>query len=165
MKIGDKIIFSLGREKGVIIDIRKSGMVEVAMEIGMNVVVNSNEIAIDYSTPDLHQKPINTNRFYLDKTKPKTLKKTSNAIDLHISASKKLNLEEGKILSSQLEMLSKAINQALVEGTKELIIIHGVGEGILKKAVHEWLKKHKLVKVIAEADNAKYGKGATKVVL
>ena len=29
---------------------------------------------------------------------------------------------------------------------KEIIIIHGIGEGILKKAIHDYLKKDKRVK-------------------
>jgi dsDNA-specific endonuclease/ATPase MutS2 len=165
MKQGDKVVFSSGREKGVILSIRANGLVEVEMEIGMKVIVNKSEIAIDYSTPELHLKPIKTNRFYLDKTQPKKTKNKSKEVDLHISTQKIINLESTKVLNTQLDILSNTLNQAILEGCKELIIIHGIGEGILKKEVHNILRNNTKVKSFAEADNRKYGKGATKVLL
>ncbi|MFN0048299.1 MAG: Smr/MutS family protein [Cytophagales bacterium] len=165
MKVADKVVFSLGREKGVIVAIKHNGLIEVEMEIGMKVLVNRDEIAVDYSTPELHQKPIKTNRFYIDKTTPTTIKKPSKSVDLHIYSTQVLSLKQGKLLSTQLNLLSVAFNNATLSGIKELIIIHGVGDGILKKAVHEFLIANKLVKAISEADNKKYGKGATKVIL
>jgi len=164
MKAGEKVVFSLGREKGVIVSVQKNGMVVVEMEIGMTVKVHVSEIAIDYSSAELHEKPIKTNRFYIDKTNTKPTKKQSQAIDLHFNANKVLNLENGQVLSKQLDLLAATINAALAGGTKELIIIHGVGVGTLKREVHIMLNNHKQVKGVFEADHKKYGKGATRVV-
>lgn len=163
MKKGDKVVFSLGREKGVIINVRPNKMVEVEMEIGMNVLVHHSEIAIDFSVDELHQKPIKTNKFYIEKTKTKSIKKPTKDVDLHFSPAKIIELNTKHVLSAQLDLLSKALNQAIADGTKEFIIIHGVGEGVLKKAVHDFLKTHRLVKSFSAADFSKYGDGATKV--
>lgn len=37
------------------------------------------------------------------------------------------------------------INDNIVMGNKEIVIIHGIGTGILKKTTHEVLKKHNKV--------------------
>lgn len=52
-------------------------------------------------------------------------------------------------------------NQMRIE-TKKLVIIHGKGEGILKQATHEYLKKDKRV---LEFKTNNYNNGETIVIL
>jgi len=61
-------------------------------------------------------------------------------------------------LSIQIGILEKEIDKALVSNLTEVTIIHGVGEGVLKKEVHKVLKAHPSV---SEYSND-YGK--TKVI-
>ncbi len=51
----------------------------------------------------------------------------------------------GEIRGSARILVDEFINDNLKLGKYELAIIHGIGEGILKKEVHEMLRKHKNV--------------------
>ncbi len=48
-------------------------------------------------------------------------------------------------LNIQLGMLEKGIDNAILANSYEITIIHGVGEGVLKKEVQKILKKHPLI--------------------
>ena len=78
-----------------------------------------------------------------------------------------LHLAEGTFwdfpLESQLNILEKEMDKALVMGLSEIIIIHGIGEGILKKAVHKMLKTHPHVGSYVNEYHYLYGFGSTKV--
>ena len=54
------------------------------------------------------------------------------------------------------------INEAIYLGCKEIIIIHGIGTGIVKKSVHETLSRNKYVQSY-KLDN--FNNGCTKVIL
>lgn len=54
------------------------------------------------------------------------------------------------------------INEAIYLGYKEIIIIHGIGTGIVKKSVHETLSRNKYVQSY-KLDN--FNNGCTKVIL
>lgn len=68
---------------------------------------------------------MNVNNIFLDRL-PK--------IDLH-----------GYDRESARVMVDDFINEALVMGYTEVVIIHGIGSGIVKNAVHEALSKNKNV--------------------
>jgi DNA mismatch repair protein MutS2 len=52
----------------------------------------------------------------------------------------------GLRLDQALKQLESQIDRALLSGLSEFSIVHGKGEGILQKGVHEFLKKSKHVK-------------------
>lgn len=54
------------------------------------------------------------------------------------------------------------INEAIYLGYKEIIIIHGIGTGIVKKSVHETLSRNKHVESY-KLDN--FNNGCTRVIL
>ena len=51
----------------------------------------------------------------------------------------------GEIRGSARILVDEFINDNLKMGKYEIAIVHGIGEGILKKEVHDMLKKHKNV--------------------
>lgn len=57
------------------------------------------------------------------------------------------------------------MDRAYLGGLKELRVIHGIGEGILKKAVAKHLKKHRYVESFREGRFGEGGKGVTVVYL
>ncbi|MDX2284757.1 MAG: Smr/MutS family protein [Bacteroidia bacterium] len=87
-------------------------------------------------------------------------------IDLHIEALVKQpdKLNPAEILQIQLNRLEKALSDALVHHYASMVLIHGVGEGKLRAAVQDRLKRATHVKTFAPADAVKYGNGATKVM-
>ncbi len=59
--------------------------------------------------------------------------------------------------------LEKFIEEAYAEGLKTVKIIHGVGKGVLKKAVHDFLSKCEKVRFFREAYPKEGGAGVTVV--
>ncbi len=68
----------------------------------------------------------------------------------------------GKNSFEALEEVCNFIDQAVVSGLEEIKIIHGVGEGILLKAIREYLKTDKNV---LEFRRGKYGEGENGVTI
>ncbi|MBE7083685.1 MAG: endonuclease MutS2 [Clostridiales bacterium] len=68
----------------------------------------------------------------------------------------------GKTSLEALEDVKNFIDQGVMHGLEELKIIHGVGEGILLKAIREYLKTDKNV---VEYRRGKYGEGENGVTI
>jgi DNA mismatch repair protein MutS2 len=64
-----------------------------------------------------------------------------------------------------LRRLEKQIDSALVHGLKSFSVIHGKGEGVLMKAIHEYLKNLDLVEEFGFSLPEEGGAGKTNVVL
>lgn len=91
-----------------------------------------------------------------NKDNVKIFKKTSKELP-------KLELNVvGKTSIEAIDELSLFIDQAVVNGLEEIKVIHGVGEGILLKAVRDYLKKDKNV---AEFRRGKFGEGENGVTV
>lgn len=88
-------------------------------------------------------------------------------IDLHIHALmpgyQKLNKSE--ILQTQLRHFHDFMNKAIRLGVPKVYVIHGVGEGKLKEAVANELRKMPYVRKFKNEYIQKYGYGATEVHL
>ena len=72
-------------------------------------------------------------------------------IDLH-----GFDKESARVITNDL------ISEAIYLGYKEIIIIHGIGTGIVKKSVHETLSRNKHVESY-KLDN--FNNGCTRVIL
>ncbi len=64
-----------------------------------------------------------------------------------------------------LKILEKNIDKAIISGTNVMEILHGKGEGILRKLVHEYLKTLKEVEKFDYARPEEGGQGKTIVIL
>jgi DNA mismatch repair protein MutS2 len=71
----------------------------------------------------------------------------------------------GKRVEEAIPMLEEFIDTALLLGCAELQILHGKGEGILRKAVRDKLKQYPQVASVADAHVERGGAGITVVVL
>ena len=65
-------------------------------------------------------------------------------VDLHLTKDiiESKYFDPRNALSIQISILEKELDNAIVSGVNEMIVIHGVGEGVLKKEVHKILKAH-----------------------
>jgi DNA mismatch repair protein MutS2 len=79
-------------------------------------------------------------------------------------ASRRLNLI-GRRVEEALGQLEPFLNQAALGGLREVLIVHGFGEGILSKAVRGHLKNHPLIQSFRSGTAAEGGAGATVAVL
>jgi hypothetical protein len=104
--------------------------------------------------------------------KPKTSKPHANnnpanemEIDLHIEEllDDYSNMSNAEIIQVQLTCFQKALDKAMNEHFKKLIVIHGVGNGRLKQEVRALIASHSALKYY-DASYARFGFGATEIV-
>ena len=69
----------------------------------------------------------------------------------------------GKTLKETLEILDTQIEGCLVHSLSSFAIIHGYGDGILSRGIHDYLKKQKDVKDYRFAAPEDGGMGKTYV--
>ena len=85
-------------------------------------------------------------------------------IDLHIDKiAPKGTVPKNEMLSFQIKKCKSFIYDAIESGADSVFIIHGIGKGRLKQAVHELLDEHPFVIDYKNEYHAKYGFGATEV--
>lgn len=84
-------------------------------------------------------------------------------IDLHADSLGLTGISKNQILPAQLNALDQFLQSAYQAQLQEIFIIHGIGEGILKNAVHEFLASCYFVQEYENSFFAKYKFGATRV--
>ncbi len=101
-----------------------------------------------------------------DASKPKQASiPPRSVIDLHIDkiTNDWKGLSNYEILSLQLKEFEKYYDLAIQHLQPNLIVIHGVGEGVLRDEIHQILKHKKEVKSFVNQYHPKYGNGATEI--
>jgi hypothetical protein len=98
------------------------------------------------------------------KSHKEQLKKLEKEVDLHIEelVDNVSGMSNHEILSIQLERFEKELDKAIEGGVKKLIIIHGVGNGRLKREIQTILKSIAGV-TYQDASYKDYGFGATQI--
>lgn len=88
-----------------------------------------------------------------------------DVVDLHLDPSKLQNgmIEDQLAIEHQLSFFEKAIDIAIAQNKTELRIVHGIGKGKLKSAIHQYLKKHPHISSYDDSYHHKYGNGSTIV--
>ena len=80
------------------------------------------------------------------------------------SVSTKIHLV-GKRVDEALSELEQFLNHAALADMRELVIIHGVGKGLLRRAIHEHMTDHPLVKKFRSGTIEEGGIGVTVATL
>ncbi|MGM0479152.1 MAG: Smr/MutS family protein [Bacteroidota bacterium] len=85
-------------------------------------------------------------------------------VDLHthMLMDSERGMTSGELLNYQLAQLNRYYLKAREKRIRKLIIIHGVGQGVLKNEVRHFLEGREGV-AFYDADFREYGKGATEV--
>ena len=88
-------------------------------------------------------------------------------IDLHINelVENSAGLSNGDILEIQLKKVESEMKLAIQNGTRRLVFIHGVGQGVLKQEVAKLLNNKFSKYYFQDASFREYGFGATMVIL
>lgn len=71
----------------------------------------------------------------------------------------------GLTVEEALPKVDKLIDQALLHGLEKICIIHGVGSGRLRNAIHQYLSGHRAVKNFSPGETIRGGRGMTNVEL
>lgn len=123
------------------------------------------------------QKALKSRR--LDREKPKTPRprprvgkpKMMDAppkyeLDLHMEAllPGHRGMSAAEMLRTQLRVLEKEVHYAIAKGVDRMYIIHGIGKGVLRHQVHQFLSSLEAVKSYQNDWHPRYGYGATEVI-
>jgi len=87
-------------------------------------------------------------------------------VDLHIEqlTDNFQGLSNAEMMNIQLNALQRFLHLAIVHRQERMVIIHGLGTGALRDAVHRLLRETPEVKSFRNEYMAKYGFGATEVI-
>jgi hypothetical protein len=93
------------------------------------------------------------------------ISKVQSVVDLHIEklVENKRGMSNLEILTIQLNTFEKHVDIAIAHYQPSLVVIHGVGEGVLKNEIHEKLKFRKEVSRYENRYHPLYGYGATEI--
>lgn len=87
-------------------------------------------------------------------------------VDLHLHeiVEDERRFTDGEKLEYQMRFFERALESAIRDGKRKLIVIHGVGEGVLREEVRRMLQYYDGVQ-FHDADMRRYGSGATEVII
>lgn len=179
MKEGCKVRFLNEKGKGVITKKISEYKVLVENEEGFEVEYFIKNLVEDKPSKDYKlytiENDINLREKYSDYNKQHknyNYKKTNKIeiqneieIDLHIEEliDSHKGMSNSEILNIQTIYFRKELNNAIAKKIKKLIVIHGVGEGVLKKEIRKILNKNYPKIKYNDAQYRKYGYGATEI--
>ncbi len=183
-KVGDKIKFINETLSGTIQSIISDKLIFVATSDGFNrktaiseVIIIKDDASYLYVKSDkailkkiTKEEPSNTanTKNILNKylTQNSTNANKILEIDLHLDKLVEFpqKLEDWQKLHTQMQHVKKCLNAAYEENIKKIIFIHGVGTGVLKTEVRNYLANFSNL-VVSDADIREYGNGATEVLI
>lgn len=102
-----------------------------------------------------------------EEDKPIRQRKPPVVYDLHIDKLVRYptRVDSRTMLLTQMEHFEKYMSEARMAGEDQIVFIHGVGIGALKREIRRQLKEYDFVKKFSSADPIEYGNGATLVEL
>ena len=150
-EIGDKVKFIRSNDYGIIQSIISKRKVQVEDSSKFLSIVNVDEIIpFDKSTNSVSSYGDLTSNKDKDDNAKNLKKVISNLnvvkLDLHIenlSADHHM-MTNFEIIQIQIKKCEDLIMKSLNSNVHKLIIVHGIGEGVLKKEVHDLLNRYQL---------------------
>jgi DNA mismatch repair protein MutS2 len=139
---GDRIfIRSLGCDAEVLAVMLKQNRIKVRAE-GREIEVPISDVGYKEGKSSLHKKT------------------TSSKTGFQELSPSRINLI-GQRVDDALSLIEPFLNHASLDGLAEVTIVHGIGTGILARAVRDFLKGHPLVKIFRKGDRSEGGEGVT----
>lgn len=122
--------------------------------------VNEHNIADVKKYKDIHVSK------HLPKTKKVKEKYAAVEFDLHIEqlVPNKKGMSNHEILTLQAETAKRHIEFAIKKRIPRIVLIHGVGEGVLKSELKFLLEKYEEILRFQDGNYQKYGQGATEII-
>ena len=93
------------------------------------------------------------------------VKRPPASVDLHIE---KLTddfdlMSNSEMLQLQMKTFETNLNDAIVSAMDEIVFIHGIGNGVLRKNIHKYLSQLQGIKYFKDSQKTNFGYGATTV--
>jgi DNA mismatch repair protein MutS2 len=134
-------------QKGVILDMNRDDLV---LQVGIM------KMTVPMADCRMVAQPTRESRTYR-RTKPSKISPVT-------SVARQIDVR-GTTVDEAVEVIDKFLDEALLAGLNEVLVIHGKGTGALRHGLREYLKQHPSVKHIAIAEMNEGGDGATTVKL
>jgi len=181
---GDKVIFLNEKGGGIIKEVNNKITAIVTTNDGFDIPYMINELVLIEKAPQPIQPPkeepeklipeedLKKTLFQkyvknapVKKSKPHAVKSTLE-VDLHIEelVDNLRGLSNFQIVNIQITAFHAAIHNAIDKRAYSLVVIHGVGNGVLKNEICKILKSEYGFRY-HDASLARYGKGATEVII
>ncbi|HAA00594.1 MAG TPA: Smr/MutS family protein [Flavobacteriales bacterium] len=171
LQIGDRVTFLNEAGNGIVraLTVKGKALVETAdgleIEYPLKYLVKMPD-ETDYSLPHANEQAFIRGKLRSEnKAKKKTtVREKILEIDLHIYelTDNHRGLSNADMLRMQLQAFKRKMEEAQRKRVQKLIVIHGVGEGVLRSEIRTALRQYENIEVL-DADYAKYGRGATEV--
>jgi len=150
-KVGDKVLFKKEKEKGEIIMLIGNLKALVRNSYGFKVQVmlsdlilysSQNDSSLSYGESFPDKEIENEGNRY----KKHSNKDIDNKVDLHIEdlIEDFEGLSHQEIIDVQINYFQKVLNEYLNKNRDSLVVIHGIGNGVLKANIHALLEDHNL---------------------
>ncbi|MBK6341213.1 MAG: Smr/MutS family protein [Flavobacteriales bacterium] len=126
--------------------------------------VSDHAVGMRVANELLEEKRRNKSPLRPGKTPKKPEDNSVAEVDLHLHelVEDETRLSDGEKLEYQIRYFERALESAIRNGKRKLIVIHGVGEGVLREEVRKMLQYYDGVR-FHDADMRRYGVGATEV--
>lgn len=146
IKVGDEVMVDSFGQKGTVLD--KVSSSEFLVQLGI--------IKMKVKKDDIH--------VVKESVQPKkpvqytTIKREANSVKLDLDL-------RGYNVEDSIQEIDRYLDDAVLSGFHKVSIIHGNGTGVLRKGVHEFLRRHRSVKSFRLGGQGEGGVGATIVEL
>lgn len=182
IKVGNKVKFVNENLNGVVKAILQNNFLIIDANDGFEHHISANEIVvINDDNSVTYQVDKSTIK---EKIKPSFSKKNSSdilsryttntkyqfekviEIDLHLEelVEYPLKLDDWQRLHTQMQHAKKCLEAAISQHFRKLVFIHGVGAGVLKSELRNYLASVENI-AVKDADYREYGAGATEVII
>ena len=157
-----KILEFLPNQKIRLIDNEGFEQIRLSSEL---ITLHSLNYQLEHTAPPYDKEAISKRKNMQLSVKIENKKRTSIwEIDLHIEnlLDNAKNLTNTEILLKQMSNFKNTFLKASDKRIQKLVVIHGVGEGVLKNEIRSYLSKQENIEYF-DASYLEYGKGATEV--
>ncbi len=186
-KVGDKIRFVDQVGEGVVSSVLPNHHVLITDEDGFDYTVHEREImlvsnsgseSLSYerampSDSEIFEKNVDREKLEAEEKKFSELYKEKHAskkgnfmeVDLHIHEllENTRGMDNGEMLQHQISHFERMMKSAERKKISKVVFIHGVGEGVLKREIHNLIEQYYPNCSTQPADHREYGYGATEV--
>jgi len=151
-------------QKGEVVEISGDGRVKVLLEEGLEVEVKKKRLILDkgFTVSTVFQKDDAIIEKYQRKAE---VVAKEQIIDLHIEelVVDYTRIHPDDVLRKQLMCFKDKLDWAVNHQIPTLVVVHGVGEGVLKEEVWQMVRKRCPDAVCKEASALEFGYGATEI--
>lgn len=172
--VGDRVRLLDQEGEGVVCDVIGSSVV-IDLD-GMEMTFEATELVVVEHDDLVDQKIVSKDISAKDKeirkqgkAKLKDLEEATQAVyelDLHIHEllDHYNNMTNGEILQHQMRACRQFVREAIDKRYHKIVLIHGVGEGVLRTEIHHYLDTLQRIEY-HDAPYRTYGYGATEVII